>query len=159
MNDVLSPDFLDFINCLDRRGVEYVLVGGYALAVYGVIRATGDIDFFYRRTEANVRHLCEALRDFGAPGNVIDKDMLLRPDIVTQFGEPPFRIDLLNAIDGVTFERAWSGAMHAEIDGNKVRIIGRVDLRVNKLATGRSKDRDDARKLTPQKERRNRRAK
>ena len=64
-NDALSPDFLDFIVCLNKRRVKVALVGGYALGVHGVIRATGDIDFLYRRTKANVLRLCSAMEDFG----------------------------------------------------------------------------------------------
>jgi hypothetical protein len=91
-NVVLSPDFLDFIACLNRHRVAYVLIGGYALAIYGVVRATGDIDFLYRRTASNVRRLCVALEDFGAPPVVVDESALLTPEIVTQFGTPPVRI-------------------------------------------------------------------
>lgn len=60
-NDALSPDFLDFIVSLNEHKVVFVLVGGYALGVHGVVRATGDIDFLYRRTKQNVRRLCTAM--------------------------------------------------------------------------------------------------
>lgn len=148
-NDVLSPDFLDFITCLERSGVDYVLVGSYAMAIHGVVRATGDIDFLYRLTEPNVRRLCAALEEFGAPPVVIDKRALLTPDIVTQFGEPPYRIDLLNGIDGVTFEQVWKSATHTVIGDQDVRVIGQTELRANKSATGRKKDEDDIRRLNP----------
>ncbi len=146
-NDALSPDFADFIECLDRHHVDYVLVGGYALAVHGVVRATVDIDFFYRKTAANVESLCMALDDFGAPTNIIDSKALLSPDTVTQFGQPPHRIDLLNTIDGVTFDKAWSGAIEASISGRIVRVIGKRDLIRNKHATGRVRDEEDVRQL------------
>lgn len=148
-NDVLSPDFLDFIMYLDRRRVDYVLVGGYALAIYGVVRATGDIDFLYRRTKSNVRRLCAALEEFGAPPLVIDENALQTPHTVTQFGKPPYRIDLLNSIDGVTFEQVWKGATHTMIGDQDVKVIGLTELRANKSATGRKKDMDDVRKLKP----------
>lgn len=145
--DALSPDFIDFIECLDLHHVDYLLVGGYALAVHGVVRATGDIDFFYRKSKANVESLCIALEDFGAPANVIDSEVLLTPDTVTQFGQAPHRVDLLNTIDGVTFDKAWSRAVEASIGGLIVRVIGKSDLRTNKLATGRVRDEEDARQL------------
>lgn len=146
-NSALSPDFLDFIACLNEREVDFVLVGGYALGFHGVIRATGDIDFVYRRTRKNVRCLCAAMDDFGAPPGVIDEAALMTPDIVTQFGQPPYRIDLLNAIDGVSFSDVWGGAASTAIEGQKIRVIGLNELRKNKAATGRRKDADDARKL------------
>ena len=147
VNDVLSADFFDFIICLNERGVDVVLIGGYALGIHGVIRATGDIDFLYRRTKKNVRRLCRAMDDFGAPPEVIDVDALMIPEIVTQFGQPPHRIDLLNTVDGVGFDQVWRGATFMTIQGQKVRVIGLAELQLNKAATGRKRDADDARRL------------
>lgn len=146
-NDELSPDFTDFVSALNGQHVDAVLVGGYALAVHGVVRATADIDFLYRRTAPNVRRLCAALREFGAPENVIDETALLIPETITQFGHPPHRIDLLGDIDGLTFNQVWKGAAVVTLDRQKVRVIGRAELLVNKMATGRPGDLDDVRRL------------
>ncbi len=146
-NAALSPDFLDFIACLDEQHVDFVLVGAYALGLHGVVRATGDLDILYRRSRANVRRLLAAMQEFGAPAEVIDQQALLTPDIVTQFGQPPFRIDLINAIDGVTFAEVWKGAVAVAIARRQVRVIGLDELRKNKRATGRKKDKDDLRRL------------
>jgi hypothetical protein len=135
-NEALAPDFLDFIAALNEHRVDFVLVGGYALGVYGVVRATGDIDFLYRRTKTVVRRLCSAMDDFGAPPVVIDEDALMTPEIVTQFGQSPYRIDLLNAIDGVSFEEVWAGARAITIQGQPLRVIGLAELRTNKAAGG-----------------------
>jgi hypothetical protein len=143
----LSPDFHDFILFLNEHNVECVLVGGYALGVHGVVRATGDIDFMYRRTKKNVKRLIEAMVQFGAPANVIDEKALMNAGIVTQFGKPPHRIDLLNEIDGVTFPAVWKGAMTVRIDGQRISVIGLKELRANKGATGRKKDEEDLRQL------------
>jgi hypothetical protein len=155
-NNGLSPDFLDFIVCLNEHDVDFVLVGGYALGVHGVVRATADIDFLYRRTAANVRALCTAMNEFGAPREVIDQASLMTAGIVTQFGRPPVRIDLLNEIDGVTFLEVWSGAATATLDGQKIRVIGLRELKKNKNATGRTKDAEDVRRLASQKTRKKR---
>lgn len=145
--DSLAPHFVDFIACLNAREVEYLLVGGYALGAHGVVRATRDIDFLYRPTARNVDALCAALVDFGAPSNVIDRDALLDPAIVTQFGQPPNRIDLMGTISGVTFAEAWKGSLQATLSGATLRVIGLEELRRNKAATGRKKDAEDLRKL------------
>jgi hypothetical protein len=147
-NTGLSPDFVDFIVFLNEHKVECVLVGGYALGVHGVIRATVDIDFMYRRTKKNVKRLIGAMMQFGAPANVIDEEALMKAGIVTQFGKPPQRIDLLNEIDGVTFPEVWNGATTVMIDRQKIRVIGLTELRTNKGATGRKKDEEDLRQLT-----------
>jgi len=146
-DDTLSPDFLDFIVSLNLHGVDSVLVGGYAMGVHGVVRATGDIDFLYRATKRNVRRLCNAMIDFGAPPEIIDEETLLQPGIVTQFGQPPYRIDLLNEIDGVSFAQVWQGAELTSLEGQEVRVIGLKELKANKSATGRKKDREDVRRL------------
>lgn len=155
-NNGLSPHFLDFIVCLNERDVDFVLVGGYALGVHGVVRATGDIDFLYRRTAENVRALCTAMNEFGAPREVIDQTSLMMSGIVTQFGRPPVRIDLLNEIDGVTFLEVWNSATRATLDGQEIRVIGLRELKKNKNATGRKKDSEDVRRLTSQKARKKR---
>jgi hypothetical protein len=143
----LSPDFHDFIVLLNEHKVECVLVGGHALSVHGVIRATGAIDFLYRRTPKNVQRLVAAMMEFGAPVNVLDEDALMTAGIVTQFGKPPHRIDLLNVIDGVTFPAVWKGAMTVTADGQRISVIGLKELRTNKAATGRKKDAEDVRRL------------
>lgn len=155
-NDTLSHDFLDFISCLNERGVDFVLVGGYAMGVHGVVRATGDIDFLYRRSKANVRRLCRAMEDFGAPPSLIDEAALMTAEIVTQFGRPPYRIDLLNTIDDVSFAQVWAGAVRVTIQEQAMRVIGLDELRANKAATGRKKDAEDLRKLSARKSRRKR---
>lgn len=151
--DSLPPDLLDFIVCLNDQKVDFVLVGGYALGVHGVIRATGDIDFVYRLTNKNVGRLCVAMVEFGAPENVIDEAALLTRDTVTQFGQSPYRIDLLSSIDGVSFSEVWKGADRREIEGHPVRVIGVRELRKNKAATGRKRDEEDIRRLDARRKR------
>jgi hypothetical protein len=87
------------------------------------------------------------MEDFGAPPDVIDEDALMTPAMVTQFGTPPHRIDLLSAIDGVTFQKAWAGAMAVTIQGQTIRVIGLAELRTNKASTGRPRDAEDVRQL------------
>ncbi len=140
-------DFRDFIRELNAHHVEYLLVGGYAVGIYGHVRATSDIDFFYRCTPENVARLVEALRAFGAPPVVIDPEHLVTPDRVTAFGAPPIRIDLLSSISGVSFEDAQAGAVVVDIDGEALPVIGLAALLANKLASGREKDRDDVKRL------------
>lgn len=148
VTDAAFPsDFRDFIHELNAHGVEYLLVGGYAVGMYGHVRATNDIDFFYRTTPGNVDRLLRALMAFGAPEIVIDRDQLAAPKAVTQFGEPPVRIDLLSDITGVSFDEARVESVQIEIAGECLPVIGLEALRRNKRATGRKKDRDDLRQL------------
>ena len=102
--DRFGIDFLDFIAEMNAQRVDYVLVGGYAVGVHGVVRATADIDFLYRATPSNVARLCSALTEFGAPDAIVNPDDLLKPDMVSAFGSPRHRIDLQSSITGVSFD-------------------------------------------------------
>lgn len=144
----LAGDFRDFIEVLNAHNVVFILVGGFAVGWHGVVRATGDIDFLYEQSPQNVTRLCAALEEFGAPKQLIDAEFLLSPEAVTQIGNEPFRIDLLASISGVSFETVRAGAVETEIGGERLLIIGLEELRVNKRATGRAKDKEDVRRLT-----------
>ncbi len=145
--NALAPDFRDCLAFLARRQVIFIIVGGYALGWHGFVRATGDLDLLYQCTEKNVERLCNALNDFGAPPQLIDPTFLRRPSAVTQIGVPPLRIDLLASISGVSFARALAGSIESHIDETLVRVIGLSELRRNKTATGRDKDKGDLRRL------------
>jgi len=136
-------DFLDFVHALNAHRVEYLLVGGYAVGVHGYVRATVDIDFFYRRTPENVTRVLAALQEFGAPPVVLDRAHLEALDTVTAFGEPPTRIDLLSGLSGVTFDEAREGALEVPLDGDVLPVIGLRPLLANKRASGRTKDLHD----------------
>lgn len=146
-DSAFPADFLDFIHALNACAVEYLLVGGYAVGMYGHVRATTDIDFFYRCTAQNVDRLIEAMTLFGAPADLIDAHHLGTDDAVTQFGAPPTRIDLLSGISGVTFAQATRDAVRVKIAGELLPVIGLGALRSNKKASGRKKDLDDLKRL------------
>lgn len=151
-NDLSGPefpdDFVDFVHELNAYAVEYVLVGGYAMGVHGHVRATTDIDFFYRPTTENVARLVGALQSFGAPAFVIDPVHLATAGNMAAFGAPPTRIDMLASIDGVSFDEAAVGALHVDVDGETLPVIGLDALRANKKASGRPKDLDDVKRLS-----------
>jgi hypothetical protein len=65
---------------------------------------------------------------------------LARPETVFQIGVPPFRIDILTSIDGVTFDAAWPRRIHVRIGEIDVPVLGREDLIANKRAAGRPMD-------------------
>lgn len=144
---MLNPDFRDILSEFTAAGVEFVLVGAYALAAYDLPRATGDIDLWVRCGPENADRVMTALRNFGAPLVDITEQDFVRPGIVVQLGVSPCRIDVLTAIDGVEFEDAWADRVLVEVDGIRVPVISREHLIRNKLATGRAKDAVDARRL------------
>jgi hypothetical protein len=148
---LLNPDYRDILSVFAEEGVEYLLVGAYALAVHGHVRATGDIDLWVECNRENATRIMAALERFGAPLHQIEMRDFETPGIVFQIGVAPRRIDILTAIDAVDFEAAWSEREEVEVVGLKVPVISRQHLLQNKRATGRPQDRADAQWLEGEK--------
>jgi hypothetical protein len=144
---MLNRDFRDVLSAFSDAGVEYLLVGAYALAAHGLVRGTGDIDLWVRATTENAARVHQALLAFGAPAEQLSVEDFTRPDRVVQLGVPPLRVDILTAITGVEFSEAWEGRMMVELDGLEVPVLSRGHLTANKQAANRPKDRLDLRWL------------
>lgn len=138
----LNEDFLDLLIALQEAGAEFVVVGGHALAVHGVVRATGDLDIFVKPSVENAARVLQALRTFGAPlgDHGLSIEDLARQGTVYQMGLPPRRIDVLNDISGPGFDEVWAHRVEIELAGLSLPFIGRRDLVANKRASGRPKD-------------------
>ncbi len=143
----LHKDLREFIGLLNSHRVEYLVVGGYALAFHGVPRYTGDIDILVRCSADNASRIERCLADFGFASLGLAASDFLESGRVVQLGLPPNRIDLLTSISGVEFDEAWAGRVPAEIDGVPVSFIGRAAFLKNKRAAGRAQDRADLDRL------------
>lgn len=142
---MLPNDLRELLLAFNEHAVEYLLVGGYAVGIYAEPRATKDLDVFLRPERTNSEAAYRALSAYGAPlAGVTPDDLCNDPDSVFQIGQPPLRIDLLQKIDGVTFEEAWPKRTEAFIDGTPVHVISAEHLIQNKLASGRLRDLADA---------------
>ena len=140
---MLNPDFRDMLSCLKDEGVDFIIVGAYALAAHGFIRATGDIDVWLRNSPDNAQKALRALAKFGAPTSGLSEEDFTNPETVLQLGVEPGRIDLMTGIDGVDFDSAANGKVRIDVDGLEVFVLSKEDLLKNKLAAGRDKDRGD----------------
>jgi hypothetical protein len=136
----VNRDFAEMLSALSAEGVEYLVVGAYALAAHGLPRATGDLDIWVRATPENADRVLRALRAFGAPLFDLTRPDLLRSDTEFQIGVAPGRIDLLTGLTGLTFEEAWPSRVATTVEGLVVPVIGREELLRNKEATGRPQD-------------------
>lgn len=139
---VLNEDFLDLLTAFIEEGVEFLVVGAFALAANGAPRFTGDLDVWVRPDARNAERVLLALRRFGAPlaAHGVSASDMGRPGSVYQMGLPPRRIDVLTQIDGVTFEEAWPGRLEARVGALTLPFLGLRELVRNKRATGRAKD-------------------
>ena len=92
------PDFEELLRLLEEHHVEYMIVGGYAVAYHGHPRFTKDIDVFFRRSEDNAKRLREALLVFGFREEDLPLEAFTTIGNVLTFGVVPTRVDLINEI-------------------------------------------------------------
>lgn len=155
MNRILNADYRDMVECLQQEGVEFMLVGGYAVAMHGWPRTTMDIDFWILANPENAAALMRALGRFGAPLMGLTAEDFHKPGMVFQIGNEPQRIDILSAVDGLKYQEAIEHAIEMNIDDLKLKVISLDDLIINKRASGRPKDLVDAITLEKMKEKAN----
>ncbi|MBL8521374.1 MAG: nucleotidyltransferase [Betaproteobacteria bacterium] len=146
---MLNSDFKEWLKLLNANNVEYLVVGGHALAAHGHPRYTGDIDIWISADATNVARVLDALSAFGFGSLGLTAADLSTPGSVVQLGYPPTRIDLMPSIDGVEFTGCFARRVVMSIDGIDVPIIGIADFRANKLAVGRHQDLADVEAITP----------
>ena len=144
---MMPEDLKELLRAFNDQAVKFLIVGGYAFGVHAEPRATKDLDIFVRSDEKNSKAVFRALAQYGAP-----LDGLTPSDFMDgttfQIGQPPARIDILQHIDGVTFDEAWENRIEGIIDDQiQTAVISRDDLIRNKLATGREQDILDVKKL------------
>lgn len=136
----VQPDFRELLALFNEQKVEYLVVGGYALAFHGAPRFTGDLDIFVRPDPVNSRRIMAALNDFGFASVGLSADDFEKPDQVIQLGVPPVRVDIITSVTGVSWEDAFEGRTEGKYGDTPVSFIGRQQLIANKRAIGRKKD-------------------
>lgn len=144
---MMPDDLKELLRAFNDHAVKYLIVGGYAFGVHAEPRATKDLDIFIRSDEENSKAVFCALAQYGAPlGDLTVADFM--DGAIFQIGQPPARIDILQQIDGVTFDEAWANRIEGLIDDQiQAAVISRDDLMRNKLAAGREQDLLDFEKL------------
>ena len=136
----LAPDLREFLESLNSKKVEYVVVGGYAQAYHGRPRFTGDIDVLVRPSEDNSLRLVAALAGFGFTQLGLTEEDFAAEGQVIQLGVAPNRIDILTSITGCDFEEVWRTRIRTELGGVPVNMIGKQEYIKNKRASGRARD-------------------
>lgn len=144
---MLNQDYKDMLLALSGERARYVLVGAYAMAIHGYLRATSDIDIWVMPTSENARAVIRALEIFGAPLQNLTQADLVKDDTVFQIGVAPHRIDILTGAMGLKFDEAAARAVKADLDGIQVLVLSLDDLIRNKRASGRTRDLADAEAL------------
>lgn len=143
----MTSDFSELLQNFNAHHVEYLVVGAHAVAVYGHVRATKDLDVWVRPSPENANRVLTALSEFGAPLGDLTQDDLSENGTIFQIGVPPLRIDLITSIDGVEFSEAWPDRFSSTFGDVPVFVISREHLIKNKKTAGRFQDLADAEML------------
>jgi predicted nucleotidyltransferase len=137
---MLPEDLKQLLLAFNAHGVEYLIVGGYAVGFYAEPRATKDLDLFIRPEIGNSERVHRALAAYGAPMTGLTAADFTEPGTIFQIGIAPARIDVLPHIDGVSFDEAWNQRVDVMIEGVSAHVISAQHLIQNKLHSGRARD-------------------
>ena len=141
----LPEDFKDFIQFLNKHNVRYLLVGGWAIGIYGHPRATKDIDFLIAIDNENINKLQKALLGFGAP--TVANSVFQEKGNVFRLGRSPIQIDIINEASGIDFNDCYSRRKVIAVEDIEITLISKSDLIKNKKASGRLRDLADVEQL------------
>jgi predicted nucleotidyltransferase len=136
----LSKDWREFLESLNSRGVDYVIVGAHSLAFHGRPRYTGDLDILVRPTPEQAAKLVDLLNEFGFRESGFREADFIEPEHVIQLGRAPNRIDVLTSISGVSTDEAFATRISTDLDGIPVYMLSKEALVRNKRAVGRAQD-------------------
>ena len=132
---------------LNAHEVEYLLVGGYAVAYHGYPRATADMDIWVGVSEVNAERIVATVREFGFTMAEVSPVLFRKEHQVVRMGVPPVRIEILTTLSGVTFPECFRARVVDDMDGVPANLISSPHLKINKRAAGRFKDLDDLENL------------
>lgn len=144
----LTPDFSEFLKLLSSNGVQYLLIGGYAVNVHGLNRPTKNMDIWIAVSPRNIDGVLVTLEQFGFEPGTVSRKIFEKPDNIFRMGVPPNRLELFTSIPGVDFDACYKRRIMVEVDATlRIPVINYQDLKVNKLSTGRASDLGDIEKL------------
>ena len=152
-----NPHYKELLQLLNQFGVEYLIVGGFAVMKYGEPRYTKDLDVWVHNSAENSIRAVAALKQFGAPleHDGINAETFTGKQVVYQIGVAPLRVDILTEITAVEFSDAWQRKVAGSFFGVPVQFISLDDLVTNKRALGRDNDLTDLKRnsneATPEK--------
>jgi acylphosphatase len=143
----LPPDFKELFRSLNAKGVEYLLIGGFAVIIHGYVRNTSDIDVAVSSDPENIAKCLEALEEFGFGGPELRDALTPHNKDVVRMGVEPMKIEILNYLNGVDFVDAYARRITRNVEDITVDIISLQDLIANKENVGRLQDLLDVEKL------------
>ena len=145
LEEIMAPqgqtlDLEKVLRLFNQQGVEFLVIGGYAVAFHGHPRFTRDLDVYYHQTPANAEKIWAAFREYGFVELTLSPEDLLHPELNYKIGYPPNQLDLNPNVKGLSWEKASASAIEGSLLGQPVRFISFDDLIDSKSAAGRPQD-------------------
>jgi predicted nucleotidyltransferase len=150
----INSDFKDLLQFFADEAVRFLVVGGYAVIKHTEPYYTKDLDIWIEGTPENAARALRALRRFGAPTASVTIEDLTSPDLIYQIGVEPVRVDIMSAVPGLTFDKAWEGHVDADFGGVHAPVLSLEDMLAAKRAANRPKDRIQIQQLLEAKRKR-----
>jgi predicted nucleotidyltransferase len=142
--DDLFNRFLEIIDALEKEKVDYVLIGGFAMVLYGMPRATQEIDIFIKYREENIEQLQKALYAIFNNKNVFEITFmeLQNYPVIRYSSDEGFYVDILSNI-GTVF--SFEDLVYEEltVENHKINIASVETLYKLKEKTFRAIDKSD----------------
>lgn len=135
--------YQDVFRCLNSHGVRYVVIGGVAVIIHGVPRATLNLDVLIDATEDNAAHLLDALEEAGLGTSTLTTAARILEHEITIFRDR-VRLDVQTSTPGLEFDAAWTNRRAVEFAGVRIEVASLPDLIASKRAAGRPIDLQDA---------------
>lgn len=148
-------DLTGLLRSLVDAEVEFVVIGGIAVAAHAAVRTTEDVDVVPSPNQANLDRLLALLTKLDAhllldPGRGIDdqvRDALGRRrnlTVTTSLGD----LDIVQSLPGVPpYAELDAAAMETELHGVRFRVCSRAHLIAMKRARGSAQDQADLERL------------
>ncbi len=143
----MNSDFKELLSALNEQGVEYLIVGGYAVIFHTEPRFTKDLDIWVKPDPENASRLVDAFQQFGLPLIDIEESDFAAEGTQYMIGVPPVALDFLTSLGELNFDKCWEHRVIDDIDGIPVAYLGRGELIESKRIAGRLQDQADLRKL------------
>jgi len=137
--NILIDEHKRMLLLLVQQGVEFMLIGGYAVIYYGYSRSTADMDIWIKPSEENKIHLLKSLEIAGIDNENLNK--LYKLDftgpLVFSIGEEPYKIDFLTKVMGVEWEEAVQKVNYLQLNEVRIPVIYYHHLVITKMLADR----------------------
>lgn len=117
-------DVLKICRSLNDQGVQYILIGGFAVILHGFVRGTKDIDLLVNPAEENVHKLKKAMSILEDNAIALIADDEVSKYQVVRIADEVV-VDLMAKACGIDYEHAKEGIVWMEIEGVKIPVASK----------------------------------